>query len=182
MSSEDSELSELVGELRTVVEELQTELESARGPPRLPTPRRLAEFTSEVTIPAVILVLETNVRALRLVQRALRLAEGREDTEDTSARARATDLGRATLSRLDDALTDLGSALEGSDTNGEARDLLEEVRDLQSDIEARLEANPTGTEQAASPGGVDIDVDAELQSLKDDIGDGSSHDGNRDNV
>ena len=102
-----------MGELRTAVEELQTELESTRGPPRPPTPRRLAEFTSEVTIPAIILLLETNVRALRLVQRTLRLAEGRQgDSADTPARKRATDLGRVTLSRLDDALTDLGSALD----------------------------------------------------------------------
>lgn len=178
MSSEDPELSELVGELGSVVEELQTELESARGPPRPPTPRQLAEFTSEVTIPAIILVLETNVRALRLVQRGLRLAEERDgESTGAAARKRATDIGRTTLSRLDDALTDLGSTLDESPTDSQARDLLEEVRDLQSEIDTRLEAQAESARTDEASGGVDIDVDAELQSLKNDVDEDGSQEG-----
>jgi hypothetical protein len=179
MSSDDPELSALVGELGSLVEELQAEVESTRGPPRPPTPRRLAEFTSEVTIPAIILVLETNVRALRLVQRALRLAEGRADeSTGTAARKRATDLGRVTLSRLDDALTDLGSALDGSSADAGTRDLLDDVRQLQSEIDSRLEAQSASIETDETHDSVDIDVDAELQSIKDDVGDeDSSHEG-----
>lgn len=181
MSSDDPELSAQVADLSDAVEELQSELESNRGPPRPPTLGRLAEFTSEVTIPAVILVLETNVRALKLLQRALRHAEGRAgDSGGSQARERATDLGRATLSRLDDALTDLGSALDGSRGNGDAQDLLEDVRDLQSEIDARLatESTPATDDEQ---GGVDIDVDAELESLKDDVEGEGTHEGNNSN-
>ena len=170
MSSDDPQLSELVGELGRVVEQLQTELESTRRPSGPPTPRRLAEFTSEVTIPAVILVLETNVRALKIVQRALRLAENRTDeSEDTTASKRATDLGRATLSRLDGALADLSGALDESGTDAQARDLLGDVRDLQSEIDARLDAQAETAPAEESQNGVDIDVDAELRSIKDDV-------------
>lgn len=178
MSSDDQELTTLVGDLSETVEELQSELESGRGPPRPPTPRQLAEFTSEVTIPAIILVLETNVRALRLFQRALRHAEGRTgDSAGTQARQRATDLGRATLSRLDDVLTDLAGSLDETSADAEARDLLEEVRTLQSEIDARLDVD-SETDSTSSDGtSVDVDVDAELQSLKDDVDDDTSHEG-----
>ncbi|WP_302080800.1 DUF7547 family protein [Salinibaculum rarum] len=176
MSNGGQELSALLSELTASLEQLQDELDPARGPLRPPTPRQLAQFTSEVTIPAIVLVLETNVRALRLVQRALRIAEGREATPGSSqARQRATDLGRATLSRLDEALSDLGSALESRPPDDEARELLEEVRDLQSEVDDRLET--TSTDRDA----VDIDVDAELQSLKDDVDDSDSHGGDENN-
>lgn len=177
MSNGDPELSQLFGELTGAVEELQDELTQTRGPPRPPTPRQLVRFTSEVTIPALVLVLETNVRALRLVQRALRIAEGRNPgTTSSQTRERATELGRATLSRLDDALADLGTALEGRPPNDEARELLDDVRTLKSEIDDQLEAQ--GATQRDS---VDIDVDAELQSIKDDVDDDNSHEGNSDN-
>ncbi len=177
MSNGDPELSQLLGELTGSVEQLQDELTQRRGPSRLPTPRQLVRFTSEVTIPAIVLVLETNVRALRLVQRALRIAEGRDPgTSSSKTRDRATELGRATLSRLDDALSDLGSALEGRPPDDEARELLEEVRDLQTEVDERLETE-TGPERDS----VSIDVDAELQSLKDDVDDDNSHEGDNNN-
>lgn len=174
MSSRDPELSQLLGELTGAVEELQSELTESRGPPRPPTPKQLVRFTSEVTIPAIVLVLETNVRALRLVQRALRIAEGRDPGNSSSqTRERATDLGRATLARLDGALDDLGTALEGRPPDDEARKLLDEVRDLQSEIDERLD-----TSDVAGGESVDIDVDAELESIKKDIDDNNSHEGN----
>jgi hypothetical protein len=185
MSSGDRPLSQLVGDLTNAVEQLQSELEANAGPPRPPTPRQLARFTSDVTIPAIILVLETNVRALRLVQRALRIPEGRDvDAEASGARQRATELGRATLTRLDDALTDLGETLDDSSTDGDARDLLQEVRDLQSEVDQRLEQTDpdsgTDTERGASDS-VDIDVDAELQSIKHDVEGDNSHEGEKGN-
>lgn len=173
MSNGDPELSQLLGELTGSVEQLQDELTESRGPPRPPTPRQLVRFTSEVTIPAIVLVLETNVRALRIVQRALRIAEGRDPgTSGSKTGERAAELGRATLSRLDDALSDLGSALEGRPPDDEARELLEEVRQLQSEVDERLESETTAERDSVS-----IDVDAELQSLKDDVDDDNSHEG-----
>lgn len=167
MSDRDAELSTLFGELTGAVEQLQEELAQSNGPPRPPTPRQLATFTSEVTIPAIILVLETNIRALRLAQRALRIAEGRSTGTDNSAvRQRATDVGNSALSRLDDALSDLSAALDGRPPDDEARELLTEARDLRSEIDDRLDTTTTGDADS-----VDIDVEAELRSIKDDIDD-----------
>ena len=172
MSDTRPDLSTLVGDLTRSVRELQSELESERGPPRPPTPGELARFTSEVTIPAIILALETNIRALELLRRALRLADRREPARpDTAgARERAEDLGRATLSRLDAVLADLQDALEGRPPDDEARDLLAEARDLREEIDDRLAQGTTGSE--GEP--VEVDVDAELQSLKDDV-EGDEH-------
>ena len=75
MSDRDSgeDLSRLVAELVTTLEDLEDELEpSDERPLRPPTPGELRRFTSDVAIPGLILILESNIRALRLLQRALR--------------------------------------------------------------------------------------------------------------
>jgi small-conductance mechanosensitive channel len=161
----------LLSELTRSLEALQDELEPSKGGLRPPTPRQLTRFTSEVTIPALILVLETNVQALRLVQRALRLAEGRESAGTSAAagtRERATKLGQATLQRLDSTLVDLQEALEGRPPDDEARQLLDRVRDLEDEIEAEMQTTAERTQDETTDS-VEIDVDAELQSLKDDV-------------
>lgn len=172
MSETDASLPQLLSELTRSLEELQGELEPSAPRFRPPTPRQLRRFTSEVTIPAVILVLETNVRALRLVQRALRIGDGDGEepaTTGTGTRERAVELGQATLDRLDSTLGDLQNALEGRPSDDDTQRLLERVRDLEAEIEAELEA--TAADDTAD--GVEIDVDAELQSLKNDVDDGT---------
>jgi len=174
-----------VGDLARTVEELQRELTTEGRPPlRPPTPRELARFTSEVTIPAIVLALETNVRVLKLLQRTLRLAAGEDPGAGGGAgraRKQAEKLGRRTLSQLDDALADLQDALAGRPPEDPARELLEEARTLRADIDDRL-ATADGSARSdaeSSPDlesdprdrGVDIDVESELQSIKDDIDD-----------
>lgn len=176
MSERDPELARQLAELTRSLETLQRELEPSGGRPAPPSPRQLVRFTSEVTIPALVLVLETNVRALKLVQRALRMAEGRAETGESETRARAVELGQATLSRLDDTLDDLQGALEGRPPDDEARRLLDQVRDLEDEIEAQLRAGETSGSETSDTE-VDIDVDAELQSLKDDVDDDPKGDG-----
>lgn len=173
MSETDQRVSEQLGELVRSVERLQSELQPDRRPLRPPSPRDLARFTSEVTIPALVLVLETNVRALKLLQRTLQLADQRAVEGGRSrppAEDRVAALGRTTLSRLDAALSDLGDALEGRPPEDRPEELFDRVRELQADVEAELAADPPG-DSASEP--VDIDVEAELQSLKDDLDDGA---------
>lgn len=176
--SED-DLTALMTDLLTTLEDLETVVEprTERGRPRPPTLRELMQFTSDVTIPAAILLLRTNIEALKLVRRAIRLADGRprpDESGTSEVRRRASQLSRVTLARLDDALADLQSAVEGTPQDEDARDLLQEARDLRAELADRL----AESEGAGAPGtrddetaGVTIDVDAELQSLKDDIDD-----------
>lgn len=206
MSRQGPDLPDLVGELARTTEQLRDELEAeSGGPMRPPKPSELVRFTSEVTIPAIVLLLETNVRALRLLQRTLRFAQGGAEQPETSrgeARKRAEDLGRETLGRLDSALGDLQDALSGRPADDETKELLEEARDLRSKVENRLERTaremdgsppeeaepmaenadqptdgtdlPIGGEDSAGDGEeVPVDVDAELQSIKDDVDDDS---------
>ncbi len=174
------DVSGLIGDLARTVEELQTELEPDGRPPlRPPTPRELARFTSEVTIPAIVLALETNVRVLKLLQRALRLAAGEDPRagESAPARERAQALGRRTLTRLDDLLADLQQALDERPPDDPARELLAEARSLRTEIDDRLAAaeadqHDTDGTQPSPENRVDIDVESELQSIKDDLDDG----------
>jgi len=186
------DVSALVGDLARTIEELQSDLEpDARPPLRPPSPRDLARFTSEVTIPAIVLALETNVRVLKLLQRALRLAAGEDPRsgETTQARERAEAIGRRSLSRLDDVLADLQNALDRRPPDDPARELLDEARTLRADIDDRLQAANTDAartddqsgdspvEPSEDQSGVDIDVESELQSIKDDIEDGDDTNG-----
>jgi hypothetical protein len=184
----DPELTQLLTDLTTTLRELEQEIEPERlRGPRLPTPSELSRFTSEVAIPGLILMLRTNIRALQLLQRALRLADGRNPSPDSAvsqARTRAEDVGRASLSQLDGVLTDLQSALEARPENEQADELLARARDLREQVQDELaedgtppadQADETTPEMDQSDA-VGIDVESELQSLKDNLDDAEAGD------
>jgi len=175
--SSDDDVTALLSELVRTLQDLETEVEptTADGRPRPPSPGELLRFTSDVTIPAAILILKTNIEALKLLRRALRMADGRPATSQSGAgevRRRATQLSKTTLSRLDDALTDLQDAVEGRPQDEEARRLLDEARDLRADLAEQLDGE-SSVEGADTVEGteVPVDVDAELRSIKDEIDD-----------
>ena len=174
--SSDDDLTALITDLVTTLQELETEVEPTTdsGLPRPPTPGELLRFTSDVTIPAVILILKSNIKALKLLRRALRMADGRPTSTGSASdevRQRASDLSRATLSRLDDALTDLQQAVEGAPEDEEARELIQEAQQLRDQIRDQLadETGERGDSEPAQVTDVPVDVDAELRSIKDDI-------------
>ena len=175
MSDPEEDIPALLAELVSTLQELQTAVEprTERGRPRPPTPEELIRFTSDVTIPAAILVLKTNIEALKLLRRALRLAEGRPATASSGpgVQQRATELSRATLARLDDALSDLQGAIEGKPPDAEARELLTEARELRESLAEQLAESQSPNGDTAESTEVPVDVDAELQSIKDDIED-----------
>jgi len=178
MSDTDDDVTALLSDLVTTLQSLETEVEprTESGRPRPPTPEELLRFTSDVTIPAAILVLKTNIEALKLLRRALRIAEGRPTGASGSGavRERATELSQATLTRLDDALRDVQGAIEGRPEDAEARELLTEARELRASLSDALAAETNGTLRDGDDTTgteVPVDVDAELRSLKDDIED-----------
>jgi len=186
MSDPEEDVTALLSELVRTLQELETEVEprTESGLPRPPTPEELVRFTSDVTIPAAILILKTNIEALKLLRRALRLAEGRQATPSgrEGVGARAERLSRATLARLDDALSDVQGAVEGRPPDAEARELLTQARQLREALAEELAASEAvdGDDFEAVEGTeVPVYVDAELQSLKDDIDDVSDRDDDR---
>ena len=183
-SVSDEDLARLAADLARSLRDLQRELEPGeRRRLRPPSPRELLRFTDEVAIPGAILVLETNVRALRLLQRAIRLADPDRsvtDQRDTAVRDRAVQLSQTTVQKLDDVLADVQDAVEGRPTDDEAERVLAEARSLRDEIDDRLTAETASTDQDSAPeadAAVPVDVDAELQSIKDDLDDGDSDSG-----
>lgn len=174
----DVELSRQLAQLVTALEELQSEIEpTERRRMGLPTPRDLLRVTSEVGIPAAIVVLETNVRVLKLLQRVLRMADGRDPGAQSGGqvRDRATRLGQDALSRLDEALQDIQATAAESE-NGEVSQRLAEVRELRNavaeSLAAEAESQPESLEGVDSPQeSIGIDVEAELDSIKSQIED-----------
>ncbi|RJT03132.1 hypothetical protein [Halococcus sp. IIIV-5B] len=208
----DREMERLAGELSTTLADLRDELDRAseppRGPlglPRPPTPGEVLRFTDELAIPAVIAILEANIRALEAFQGALRLARAGDEVRGRSreARARTETLSRGALDRLDDALVDLQGALEGRPENSEASTLLDDARALRTEIDDRLREaerrsdrgsparddrddrgrDPWDLDEDSESGadeGVTIDVDAELDSIHDAIDEENERNGGRD--
>jgi len=199
----DPDVTELLTDLTRSLQELQTEIEPDRRL-RPPTPRELSRFTSEVAIPGLILILETNIRVLKLLQRTIRLAEGKDPSGGKAVpemRDRAERLSRATLSQLESTLSEVQSAVEGRPDNDETERLLSEARKLrdqvQDELERRSQQRAGTTERPTDEGQgvdkselqddtVDIDVEAELKSIKDNLddaedgGDGRADDGSED--
>jgi len=190
----DPDVTELLADLTRSLRELQNEMEPKRRL-RPPTPGELSQFASEVAIPGLILLLQTNIRALQLLQRTIRLAQGRDPRGGGSAssdvRERAEKLSRATLGQLDNTLSEIQDAVEGRPADDNTRRLLSEARDLRDEIRAELEdgngpaedgpAADDGTAgNAGEDGGsdpVDIDVEAELRTIKDNLEDDEDGEG-----
>lgn len=174
MSGDDGtdDTEQLVQELTEELRTLQEELDPGGGL-RLPTQRELTLFTSDVAIPALVLLLRTNIRALELLQRTLRMASGQYEPGGSGARARdrAEQLGRRTLDGLDELLADLQSTLEEGD---DTRELVDRIQTLQTELDETLTgrdesaAGPDTADDGADPDAVEIDIDAELDALKDD--------------
>jgi len=158
---ERDDLQGRVEELADTLAALEQELDR-RG--RRPPGRRLLRFTREVTIPAVILLLRTNIEALRLLQRTLSMADESDRADAADAADRVGRAGESALDGLASALEEVGEALSGRPTDDRARELLTEARELRREVEADLDRE-TGRDA------VDIDVESELRSIKDDVED-----------
>lgn len=205
-SGSDSDITRLLRDLAQELKRLQREIEpgSSGG---LSSPETLSRFTSEVAIPGVILMLQTQIRALELLRRTIRLADGRDprglqnSAASEEVKLRAEQLGQATLSGLDRVLDEVQQTLNEQDDD-DATQLLEEARQLQNDIQEQLgdrrgsdadggteieinnaESDPTDvsvSHEEDDP--VDIDVEAELRSLKDNLEDDGTKNADSDEV
>lgn len=182
--------------LRDLREEIEPDRQRGPfGLPRPPEPSQVLQFADEVAIPATIAVLEANVKLLQALQRAIRMTEGGRQIreEGTAMGERAADASRTTLDRLGSTLDDLQDVTAGGGTaNGSASELIDEARRLRDEINARLreaqgttlddfqepgdqsEGDPTRNEPEgpdpeadASDEEVHVDVEAELDSLKE---------------
>jgi hypothetical protein len=173
----DDDVASLVADLVATLQELEAEFEprTERGFPRPPSPGELVRFTSDVAVPAAILVLRSNIEALKLLQRALRLADGREPTtSDSRVRDRAEALSDRTLASLDNALGELQEAVDGTPPDSDARDLVAQAQQLREEIETAMatdepEAATPANEAAETDTPVAVDVDAELESIKQSV-------------
>jgi hypothetical protein len=177
---EEPELTELLRDLTRELRRLEREVEPDRRI-RPPTGNELARFTSEVAIPGLILLLKSQIKALELLRRTIRIAEGRQvrgaSTGATEVRNRAEQLGSATLTQLDAVLADLQDAIEGRPANERSNELITEARELQERVQAELSTEDTEP-SASEVEQVDIDVEAELRSLKDQVEEDPGDDGN----
>lgn len=180
MSDADEDLSPTVRELADRLRELRDRADASDG---------VLQFTERYAIPTAIAGLEANIRALEALAGAIRLLQG---TEETTARARAR--REAAVETVDRAVEDVTAAVRGDPTDPEARELLQEVRDLRAEIRDRVdgripaegtdggdESGPTPAEDGVQipvtdatvndENGTDIDVEDELETIRDEVAD-----------
>lgn len=176
----DGELATDVEELVEVLEELREELRPRRGPfglPAPPSPAELLRFADRQAIPFAIAVLEANVRALELLQGAIRLVESGRETgaEARRARDRAASLSRRSLERLDGVLSDLEASAADEEFDRPGEEIFSEARRLREEVEdalaARADETPDGgrDREADDPGdGPPVDGDDGQPAVDDE--------------
>lgn len=182
-----------------MLRDLQTELQRPpRGPfglPRPPTPREMLSFTSEYALPTLITMLEANIRALKALQQIIRLVDPEYDSTGEARSELSSRAGRAsqaTLDRLQSTLEDVEGALTegGLPQEPGARRILEDARRLSDDIKGEISAGREQADSSRETIKVDeadeeredgeeieigeekpqVDVDAELRSIRDELG------------
>jgi hypothetical protein len=179
------ELERTLSELRAELDETPSRRDTQRRRrPRPPTPLELLRLTESHTLPTLVATLEATIEALELFRALLRVV-------DPAARDRPTAVPSGARTAVGRALSELQSTLDGADVPDDpaARDLVTEARDLAADVESRLEASRRGTADPSSGAGVaidvddeadaatgddratDVDVESELDSIRDDIRD-----------
>jgi len=176
-TSPDPDITELLADLTQELRSLQQEVEPDRD---RSLRRDLARLTSEVAIPGLILLLKTNIQVLQLLRRAIRIADGRnprQSRETGEMRKRAEQLGQVTLAQLDNVLSELQGAVEERPDSDRSVQLIEEARNIRQQIQDELNTDGESIEDADE---VDIDVEAELRALKDDLDDQPDTSGNGD--
>lgn len=196
----DEDLADLLDDLETTLSDLRAELDAERGdgrrsgrsdgprPPRPPSMSDLLRFTEEYTIPAIVTLLEANIRALKATQRVLRMADpGRAArAESANARDRLDDAGRTALSQLERSLTDLSDALSSADlpADPESRDIVEDARSLTDEIEDRIaeaQGRREERDRGRSPNASRAEPTSDTRSERDDRrGRGEGRAGSRD--
>lgn len=175
--SSDPDITELLADLTRELRSLQQEVEPDND---RSLRRDLARLTSEVAIPGLILLLKTNIQVLQLLRRAIRIADGRNPRQSRGSgemRERAEQLGQVTMAQLDNVLTELQGAVEERPDSDRSVQLIEEARSIRQQIQDELGTDGEGVEDADE---VDIDVEAELRALKDNLDDQPNTDGNGD--
>lgn len=146
------ELADRLDDLEDALSELRAELDDGRrssGIPRPPRPSELLRFTERYTIPTVIALLEATIRSLELLRGALRLADPDRDLggADRTASSDRLDAVRGEASdRLAGSLRELRRALSAADlpSEPEARSIVDEARELSTEIERRLDDDARG--------------------------------------
>lgn len=198
MSDRDDDLAATAADLEETMRGLRRDLrrQAPRGPlglPRPPSPREVLRFADEAAIPALIAILEANIRILEAVQAAIELADtsGRARAEGRRGHERAVELGEETLAQFDEALSEFQRILEEGSLpeNTRAREILEDARALRAELRERVEdaeestaasSGPTSDASTPEDTSVDVDVDAELESIKQQVDDDDEEDSDDD--
>ena len=197
----EERIAELEERIEGLSQELRTPPEGPFGLPRPPTPDELLAFADDHAIPTTIAVLETSVRTLKALRAAIRLLRRTEEYDPGerpgTLRDRTDSVAREAVAELDRAVSDLTTAIEGEalPDDEQARSVLQEIRSVRDDVADALEtgsSNGSGTtddaggstdgrsddgddSESSGESGVEIDVENELASIKDDMRrDGSS--------
>lgn len=195
MSDTGDRLDERMAALEDALKDVRDELrDGSRARPRFrpPTPGELLQLTREYAIPAAIATLEAQIKALELLREVLGSVQAGNRARVGTAEAsdRVADVGRATLKGVERALDRLERemAAGGLPDDPEARDLLGEARELRDEIDTRLarmgdedmESLDEVVEPAEAGESVQIDVESELETIKDQVdreGDDDVNDG-----
>ena len=172
--SPDPELEARIAALEESMRALQHEVrqttdDGSFGFPRPPSPNEILRFTDQAVIPAIIALLEVNIKLLQSIRRGIQLTQKRDSV--TRDRDQLQAINKDVVKQFERAIEELQHVVEGTPIDHTAKDVLADARALRSELERRTEAArdavDTPSKETADESGLDtIDVDAELDSIK----------------
>lgn len=182
MPDDPEDLAERVDALEAAVRDLGDDRQRDAPPSsRSPTARDARRPPDDHVLSATVAVLEANARALELLQAAIRPRDERGATGERTDADRAPRAARDAVARLDAALDALLDELEegAMPRDPDARAVVEDARDLRAEIDAHLGGEPRthpdadsgedDSDAADDEPTVEVDVEDELRSIKDDL-------------
>lgn len=187
-ASRDDDLEARVAALETAIEDLRDDLLEENtmsrelfSPPSL---RDILRFTDQIAIPGIILILETNIRLLKLLQRTIRLSDTSATSDGSSEiQTELATYTSKTLRELETAISKLQSLdIAGGPADETAQSLLTDIRELRTDItnelnEASTNAPPTSNQNADE---LTNEIAEELEDLKHELDERQNHDPSED--
>lgn len=174
MGMSDRDVDERIQDLERAIHDLTDELGAVDSPSTVGDRRSVASFVRKVAIPAGILAVEAQLRTLEFLAERVRWMNQRggeqSSLDDWSTEAREHSM--ATMDRIEDMLDriELELAAGRLPASREARDLIEEIRRLQGEIRNQLDEDRSSiTGEGGESEAVTIDVESELETIRDEI-------------
>lgn len=177
LMTDEPDINRRLDTLEETLADLRAELATEEGRNREMASDSFLQLAWDIAVPIGIAVIEVQLRTLKRLSENLQQFDrerGQRSLDNWTRETRRQ--GVTTLSRLEDTLEQLEQDIDRGriPAGGNIRELLSETRELTQDIEQQVQsvdATASDEEPTSRDRGVQIDVESELDTIRDELDD-----------